>query len=68
MNLDNSFAGVTAARAARRSPKQPYDAPVAAARRLPGDAVKNPRNFLPGLRPVVNEVEAYFGDRFVWLV
>ncbi len=25
------------------------------------------RNYLPGLRPVVNEFDAYFQDEFVWL-
>jgi len=25
------------------------------------------RNYLPGLRPVVNDLEAYFKDEFVWL-
>ncbi len=25
------------------------------------------RNYLPGLRPVSNELEAYFSDEFVWL-
>jgi len=25
------------------------------------------RNYLPGLRPVANDLEAYFKDEFVWL-
>lgn len=25
------------------------------------------RNYLPGLRPVVNDLEAYFKDEYVWL-
>jgi hypothetical protein len=26
------------------------------------------RNYLPGLRPVTNDLEAYFKDEFVWLI
>ncbi len=30
-------------------------------------AQDNSRNYLPGLRPVANELQAYFKDEFVWL-